>query len=196
MSEVSPTQAEKDAATIAALRAELEALKSQQLTVIAPPLEWGEWREIENDFYKASNKGYTLVRRFGSEIIRVGLITGSSVDGTEEELIDACQVDYQQSFVNAALEGCNITPYQAPSPAPVVLEWVEGKGENASFFAFYNNHIRAEVTANQGGFCNAFTFINNRVDVIKMSIPEAQARAWCVEQITKIITPTPTMKRS
>jgi len=77
----------------------------------------------------------------------------------------------------------------------VVLEWERkvstAEPEDESDVAFYNDFIRAEVTANHDGFRNAFTFINNRIDVIKMSIPEAEARAWCAKRITEITTPTP-----
>jgi len=91
----------------------LQAVESQTVAVIAPAIEWGEWREIENDFYKPSNKGYTLVRRFASDVIRVHLVGRNSIDGSEEELMAACQA-HLQAQVNAALEGCNVRPWVDP----------------------------------------------------------------------------------
>jgi len=93
----------------------LQAVESQAVAVIAPAIEWGEWREIENDFYKPSNKGYTLVRRFASDVIRVHLMGRNSIDGSEEELMAACQA-HLQAQVNTALEGCNAVPYRDPQP--------------------------------------------------------------------------------
>jgi len=95
------------------LRDAIAALSDRPLTVIVPPIEWGEWREIENDFYKPSNKGYTLVRRFASDVIRVHLMGRNSIDGSEEELMAACQA-HLQAQVNTALEGCNVRPWVDP----------------------------------------------------------------------------------
>jgi len=88
----------------------LQAVDSQSVAVIAPAIEWGDWKEIENDFYKPSNKGYTLVRRFASDVIRVHLVGRNSIDGSEEELMAACQA-HLQSQVDKALEGCNVRDF-------------------------------------------------------------------------------------
>ena len=86
-------------------------------------------------------------------------------------------------------------------PAPVVeLEWAETKtSEYCAHCAHFNNLIEAYISTNKKGNVRfAPRVYVNGSGVSEMHIFDKhtleEARAWCVEQITKIITPTPTMK--
>ena len=79
-----------------------------------------------------------------------------------------------------------------PSPAPVVLEWRMCK---EGWDADYNDTMYARIIGSPlRGFTAEIQFNGN--DVAKnnfftnLESCEAEARAWCVEQIQKIITPT------
>jgi len=84
-------------------------------------------------------------------------------------------------------------------PAPVVLEWVEDelKYESVAHHAYYNGLIECYISASKDEKARFAWISVNRSRVANM--PEKyqhvktahEARAWCVEQITKIITPTP-----
>ena len=83
-----------------------------------------------------------------------------------------------------------------PSPAPVELEWQDDiSSETPHRFAIYNQMISASIFP-RGGYTLAQIDLQDRITI--MTLPkvvvkdhEAQARAWCVEQITKIVTPAP-----
>jgi hypothetical protein len=111
-----PTQAEKDAATIAALRAELEALKSKPLTVTVPPIEWeGVNHRGSNGFNFSKCKEYHIVCRDGKFVSYKWGKDEALYDGeSEQEAIAACQA-HAQAQVNRALEGCNVA---AAKPEP------------------------------------------------------------------------------
>jgi len=85
-------------------------------------------------------------------------------------------------------------------PVPeIVLEWVEDelKYESVAHHAYYNGLIECYISASKDEKARFAWISVNRSRVANM--PEKyqhvktahEARAWCVEQITKIITPTP-----
>jgi hypothetical protein len=132
-----PTQAEKDAATIAALRTELEALKSKPVCVTVPPIEWEEQYELNEEW--GDRAGLWVESKGGKYsihgVINIGGVLrwkaialvsshkdAGSVDyiltenASKEDAQNACQ-DFKQEKVNkkiAKLKDCNVIPFRDP----------------------------------------------------------------------------------
>ena len=104
----------------------------QPFTVIAPPLEWGEWKS-RPDLGDDDSSKETLCFRY--TIWRRGNLHNSAFGGkcltwdgskglpdpvcTEAEAKAACQ-SHRQAQVNVALEGCNVIPCRDRDPQGLV----------------------------------------------------------------------------
>ena len=100
-------------------RMALQAVDSQPFTVIAPPLEWGEWRDSPDGInrWKRSKCGRYDIHQdmfeneFGSYLDRNDM--SLDITCTEQEAEQVCQIHLQYK-ITQALEGCNVIPYRDP----------------------------------------------------------------------------------
>ena len=89
------------------------------LTVIAPPLEWGEWRDSPDGInrWKRSKCGRYDIHQdmfeneFGSYLDRNDM--SLDITCTEQEAEQVCQIHLQYK-ITQAIEGCNVIPYKDP----------------------------------------------------------------------------------
>jgi len=109
-------------------------------------------------------------------------------------------VDTHTNAIDCALAALLLGMDSESEPVPeIVLEWVEDelKYESVAHHAYYNGLIECYISASKDEKARFAWISVNRSRVANM--PEKyqhvktahEARAWCVEQITKIITPTP-----
>ena len=171
------------------------------LTVIVPPIEWEPLNAVGTFWGKGKDNMFSI-KKLGPDYIAGYASMNHKLPFKTFEDANAVCYGMKKYVVDQALEGCNVIPYQAPSPAPVVLEWVEDelKYESVAHHAYYNGLIECYISASEDGKAKFAWISVNRSRVANM--PEKyqhvktdhEARAWCAEQITKIITPTPTMK--
>ena len=100
-------------------RMALQAMDSQPFTVIAPPLEWGEWRDSPDGInrWKRSKCGRYDIHQdmfeneFGSYLDRNDM--SLDITCTEQEAEQVCQIHLQYK-ITQAIEGCNVIPYKDP----------------------------------------------------------------------------------
>ena len=94
----------------------------QPFTVIAPPLEWGEWSGDEDlpvRWMESRCGNYTIGHDPQKGIIepfhQAGVLFTLGTKGTESEAIATCQAHAQEQ-VNQAIKGCNVVEYKDPQP--------------------------------------------------------------------------------
>ena len=89
-----------------------EHMVNRPLTVLAPPVEWGEWAEYGNPQdrqYRYSMDGKYMMDRNGKHFST--RLFMQHFGGTEEEVVAFIQADAQNA-INHAIKGCKIVVKQ------------------------------------------------------------------------------------
>jgi len=93
----------------------LQAVESQTVAVIVPPIEWEQDWEDERWWYGKRQDSKYSIKVFGSKIIaRHGSdILFEELTTSKDAAKAACQI-HKQSQVDKAIEGCNVRPWVDP----------------------------------------------------------------------------------